>query len=255
MGRQTNIKTINNAFYEDLQEGWYEEKNHPVALLRAENLIRNPWIAAEIQKRFNKPISVLDIGCGAGLLTNYLSLQGHVVSGIDLSQKSLEIAAKKDITKKVQYQKADAYHLPFENQSFDCVCAMDVLEHVENPKKLIAEASRVLKNQGVFFFHTFNRNILSYLLIIKGVDLFVNNAPKNMHVYPLFIKPQELADFCLEENLLVDTFKGLRPKFNKALWRMVMKGNITDDFSFCFSNNLSTGYCGIATKIAVKERA
>lgn len=253
MGRQTGTKTINNAFYEDLQDKWYEEKNHPVALLRAENQVRNPWIAEEIAKRFNKSCSILDIGCGAGLLTNYLSLQGHEVFGIDLSQTSLDIAAKKDITKKVQYQKADAYHLPFADQSFDCVCAMDVLEHVENPKKLIAEASRVLKNQGMFFFHTFNRNILSYLLIIKGVDLFVNNAPKNMHVYPLFIKPQELSAFCLAEDLLIDTFKGLRPKFNKALWRMVIKGNITDDFSFCFSNNLSTGYCGIATKINTKE--
>ncbi|HEY4254745.1 MAG TPA: bifunctional 2-polyprenyl-6-hydroxyphenol methylase/3-demethylubiquinol 3-O-methyltransferase UbiG, partial [Chlamydiales bacterium] len=178
---------INNAFYDELGSEWLNRFDHPIALLRAENRTRVPWIVNEIGERVMGPAKVLDVGCGAGLLTNQLSLEGHTVSGVDLSDSSLEVAKRTDTTQNVQYLKANAYCLPFPNETFDVVSAMDVLEHVEEPNCLIAEASRVLKPNGVFFFHTFNRNLLSYLLIIKGVEWCVKNAPKNMHVYPLFI--------------------------------------------------------------------
>jgi 2-polyprenyl-6-hydroxyphenyl methylase/3-demethylubiquinone-9 3-methyltransferase len=248
MERQTGPATINNAFYDHLHDDWYSAFNHPIALLRAENKVRNPWIAAEIQKRFKTPISLLDIGCGAGLLTNALALDGHQISGIDLSEQSLKIAQKKDQTKSVNYQVADAYKLPFPNATFDVVCAMDILEHVENPNALIQEASRVLKKGGIFFFHTFNRNLLSYMVIIKGVDWCVQNAPKNMHVYPLFIKPKELRILCRHHKLDVLQMVGLRPSLTLPFFKMIFTRKIPPDFSFCFSKNLLTGYCGSAQK-------
>lgn len=248
MEKQAGTASINNAFYDELHDNWYTASNHPIALLRAENQVRNPWIAAEIRKRFKSNITLLDVGCGAGLLTNALALEGHSVTGIDLSEKSLKIAGLRDETKKVRYQSANAYALPFPDASFDVVCAMDILEHVENPNKLIQEASRVLKKDGIFFFHTFNRNPLSYIVIIKGVDWCVQNAPKNMHVYPLFIKPKELRHLCKGHNLRVENMVGLRPKVNTSFFRMLLTRCVPKDFSFCFSKNLSTGYCGIAQK-------
>jgi 2-polyprenyl-6-hydroxyphenyl methylase/3-demethylubiquinone-9 3-methyltransferase len=249
MERQTGTSQINNAFYDELQDLWYTAHNHPVALLRAENKVRNPWIARTIAQRFLTPIKLLDIGCGAGLLTNALAQEGHCVTGIDLSEQSLKVAAAKDVTKKVTYLHANAYHLPFQDESFDVVCAMDILEHVENPEKLIKEASRVLKPGGLFFFHTFNRNLLSFILIIKGVDLFCQNAPKNMHVYPLFIKPKELETLCKKENLTVRDMRGLRPCFDLALFKMIRTRQVPENFAFRFSKNLATGYCGFANKI------
>lgn len=240
--------SINNGFYDDLQEGWYKESHHPIALLRAENKIRNPWISEEIRKRFSNKASILDVGCGAGLLTNSLALDGHSVTGIDLSEQSLKTAERYDTTKSVKYIPANAYSLPFPDQSFDVVCAMDILEHVETPNQLIREAARVLKKDGIFFFHTFNRNWLSYVLIIKGVDWFVKNAPKNMHVYPLFIKPKELESLCIDNNLNVNHWVGLQPKVNRAFFQMLVKKTVPDAFTFRFSKNLSTGYCGFATK-------
>ena len=248
MEKQASAQTINNTFYDTLHEDWYTAKNHPIALLRAENKVRNPWIASEIRKRFNKNVSLLDVGCGAGLLTNALATEGHSVTGIDLSEQSLEIAKTKDATKKVQYLKANAYDLPFPTASFDVVSAMDILEHVENPNRLIEEASRVLKKGGIFFFHTFNRNPLSYLVIIKGVDWCVQNAPKNMHVYPLFIKPKELRLLCQGHDLDVESMIGLRPRIDFPFFRMLLTRVVSSDFSFCFSKSLATGYCGIAKK-------
>src|SRR3990167_3717062 len=81
MERQASNKTINNDFYEDLEERWYTASDHPIALLRAENAVRVPWIIELIGKRKK----VLDVGCGAGILTNALSKAGHEVDGIDLS--------------------------------------------------------------------------------------------------------------------------------------------------------------------------
>lgn len=248
MERQTSSATINNAFYDHLHDDWYNASNHPIALLRAENQVRNPWIANEIQKRYKTPISLLDIGCGAGLLTNALALDGHQVSGIDLSEQSLKIARNRDQTKTVNYQAANAYQLPFPDATFEVVCAMDILEHVENPNRLIQEASRVLKPNGLFFFHTFNRNPLSYLVIIKGVDWCVQNAPKNMHVYPLFIKPKELRTLCKNHHLQVENMIGFRPALTFPFFRMLFTRKVPKNFSFCFSKNLSTGYCGLANK-------
>lgn len=248
MERQPGPATINNAFYDHLHDEWYTASNHPIALLRAENKVRNPWIAKEIKKRFKNPIDLLDVGCGAGLLTNALALDGHRVSGIDLSEKSLKIARARDSSKTVDYRPANAYQLPFPDESFDVVCAMDILEHVENPRNLIQEASRVLKPNGLFFFHTFNRNPISYIVIIKGVDWCVQNAPKNMHVYPLFIKPKELKTICKEHHLEIENIVGLRPSLTFPFFQMLFTRKVPDNFSFCFSKNLSTGYCGFAHK-------
>jgi 2-polyprenyl-6-hydroxyphenyl methylase/3-demethylubiquinone-9 3-methyltransferase len=237
-------KTINNSFYDQLGEDWYSGVDHPIALLRAENALRIPWIAKTIS-----PLScVLDIGCGAGFLTNALAQAGHRVSGIDLSQKSLEIAERHDSTRSVDYREASAYTLPYLDETFDAVCAMDVLEHVEDPRRLIEEASRVLKPKGLFFFHTFNRNLLSYLLVIKGVDWCVPNAPKNMHVYHLFIKPKELEEMCETNRLAFQALLGFEPRFSKPLWKMVLQRRVPPDFSFKFSISLKTGYCGFAKK-------
>lgn len=235
--------SVNNAFYDELKERWLSAKDHPIALLRAENRIRIPWILSKVQKGSR----VLDIGCGAGFLTHALDEAGHTVSGIDLSESSLEIARLK--SPRVDYQKADAYALPYPNDSFDCVFAMDVLEHVDDPAQLIQEASRVLKPKGLFFFHTFNRTPLSYLLVIKGVEWTVANTPKRMHLYSHFIKPNELRAHLKNCSLFIEEISGFIPKlFSLAFLRLLFTRRVSDRFSFAFSKTLLTGYCGYANK-------
>ena len=243
------MKEINNEFYNELGRDWLDRFDHPVALLRAENALRAPWVAEEIKKQVGSHAKVLDIGCGAGLLTNALSVKGFATTGIDLSQSSLDVAKQTDSTGKVNYLQANAYSIPFADASFDVVCAMDILEHIEVPSLLIAEASRLLKPDGLFFFHTFNRNPLSYLLIIKGVEWFVRNTPPNLHVYPLFIRPHELEEHLTTYKLQATQWHGFQPKIlSKALWRMLTTRKVPADFSFAFSKSRLTGYCGIAVK-------
>ncbi len=240
---------INNAFYDDLSEKWFQSEDHPVALLRAENHLRNPWLNQVIKEKLDKPCKILDLGCGAGFLSHYLAGQGHEVTGIDLSQKSLETAQKHDPTHRVKYVRSSADEVPFEDESFDVVSAMDLLEHVHNPASVIKEASRLLKKNGLFFFHTFNRNLFSYLMVIKGVDWCFYQPPANMHVYPLFIKPDELKEMCVSHQLAVEQLLGVRPDFkSKGFWKLLFQRKVSQNFRFVFTSSLKTGYSGYAVK-------
>ncbi len=242
---------INNAFYDQLKELWYKSGNHPVALLRQESKLLNPWIIQEIEKEFGTfSRSVLDIGCGGGFLSNALAEKGHTVTGIDLSQESLDIAKQYDATNTASYLQADAKMLPFEENSFDIATAMDFLEHIEDPKLVIAEVSRVLKPGGLFFFHTFNKNFFSWLIVIKGIEWFVQNTPKNMHVYDLFIDPKDLTEICSLNRLNVKNLNGIRPAFRqKALWKLLSTRQVPEDFNFIFTSSLLIAYAGVAIQV------
>lgn len=248
---KNNFRTeVNNDYYHHLGEDWLFAQDDPVALLRAESKLKNPWVAKTITEQLGEgPKKILDIGCGAGFLSNSLGEAGHEVFGIDMSEESLKVARKYDSTKKINYQFANAYSLPFADNSFDVVCAMDFLEHVEEPDRVIAEASRVLKPGGVFFFHTFSKNILAYFVIIKLVEWFLPKTPKNLHILRLFISPKELKIMCQNSGLKTNKLLGIKPRFaTKAFWSSVFSRNIHRDFSFTFTGSTLLSYIGHAQK-------
>ena len=240
------MNSVNNQIYNELGSRWYLADDDPVALLRAESKLRNPWICEQIGKKFGlsefKP-KVLDIGCGAGFLSNTLAQQGYEVTGVDLSESSLAVAKQYDRTQSVNYVYANADALPLAGKSQDVVCAMDFLEHVENPSQIIAEAARVLKPGGLFFFYTFNRNPLSWLLIIKAVEWFVHNTPANLHLYRYFIKPREMKAMCREAGLIVNNTVGIKPVIlTPAVWKLITTGKVSPEFRFEFTRSEICGY-------------
>jgi 2-polyprenyl-6-hydroxyphenyl methylase/3-demethylubiquinone-9 3-methyltransferase len=242
-------RAIDNAWYADLGERWYAAQDTPIALLRAEARHRNPWIADEIVRRFGPgPQRVLDLGCGAGFLSNALATHGHQVTGLDTTPENLDIARAHDSTGTVSYERGDACQLPYADASFSVVCAMDLLEHVETPARLVAEVGRVLRPGGLFFFHTFNRTWLAHLIVIKGVTWFVRNAPPDLHVIELFRKPHEVAAWCAANGMRIGVLRGARPRFRWPLWRMVLTGRVGDDFAFTFTGSTAIGYTGYAYK-------
>src|SRR5262249_12907996 len=195
-------------------------------------------------------VQILDVGCGAGFLSNELARHGYRVTGLDASESSLAVARQYDTTGKVNYENGDAYALPYADASFEVVCAMDFLEHVEEPGGILSEIARVLKPGGLFFFHTFNRNPLAWLIIIKGVEWFVKNAPPDMHILRLFVKPAELRVMCGQNHLRVECLKGFVPKIlQRSFWRMLLTGIVEEDFQFQFTKSTLTGYTGLATKL------
>jgi 2-polyprenyl-6-hydroxyphenyl methylase/3-demethylubiquinone-9 3-methyltransferase len=252
MGRHpSRAVAVNNDIYFALGEHWYADEDSPVALLRAESRLRNPWIGARLEDAFgSRRCRVLDVGCGAGFLSNDLAVRGHEVTGIDVAADALAVAHAHDGSGRVRYIEGDALALPFDDGSFDAVCAMDLLEHLEAPDRAIAEASRVLAPGGLFFFHTFNRNVLSWLVIIAGVKWFVQNAPEHMHVLRLFLKPREVRAACDAHGLEAPALVGVRPKLTLPFWRMLLTGRVAADFAFKFTRSTPLGYTGVARKRA-----
>jgi 2-polyprenyl-6-hydroxyphenyl methylase / 3-demethylubiquinone-9 3-methyltransferase len=241
---------INNDIYNELGERWYTARNDPVALLRAEARARNPWMISELAGRFSgQRIRILDVGCGAGFLANELARHGHDVTGLDSSEPTLEVARRHDSMGTVDYRCGDAYNMPFGNGTFDVACAMDFLEHVENPELIVGEISRVLRAGGLFFFYTFNRNLLSWLIVIKGVEWFIRNTPYNMHCLRYFIKPAELKRMCLKNGLEVALFRGMAPKiFHIGFWKTLATGTVDDRFTFDFTPHTVMAYIGVAIR-------
>ena len=192
----------------------------------------------------------MDVGCGGGFNSNFMASLGHQVVGVDLSAESLEVAKRHDVTGAVEYRLADAAKLPFGDGAFDAVMAMDFLEHVDDVQEVIAEIGRVLKPGGLFFFHTFNRNLLAWFVNIKLVEWIIPNTPPEMHLLRMFIKPTELTLACMQAGLSDTVFIGTKPLLGRLrYWQSILfKREVPDDFSFEFTKSVRLAYCGMASK-------
>lgn len=241
---------VDNTIYESYGDKWYTADDDPIALLRQESKTKTPWVISKIQKYFpqSQQVSILDVGCGGGFLANVLAEHKYRVTGLDASPESLRVAKAHDGTGTVNYIEGDAYEMPFPDQSFEVITAMDFLEHVDQPEKVVAEISRLLKPGGVFIFHTFNRNFLAYIVIIKFVEWFVKNTPKNLHVLHLFIKPKELKKMCETQGLHTQGFIGLKPIFSTIPLKNYFSGVVPKSLRFELTKNLWLSYMGYAQK-------
>lgn len=239
---------VDNTIYDKYGDKWYTADDDPIALLRHESKAKTPWVINKIKNNFKdqQAVQILDVGCGGGFLSNELAQAGYAVTGLDASAESLKVAAAHDETKSVKYLVGDAYKLPFADNSFEVVTAMDFLEHVEEPEKVVQEIARVLKPDGLFIFHTFNRNLLAYLVIIKFVEWFVKNTPKNLHILRLFIKPSELQNFCKNAGLQVTDMTGIRPSFRTIPPKNFLTRVVPKSLKFKLTRSLLLSYMGSA---------
>jgi 2-polyprenyl-6-hydroxyphenyl methylase / 3-demethylubiquinone-9 3-methyltransferase len=187
--------------FSQLAHRWWDV-NSEFKPLHEINPLRLQWIAELAGGLQGK--RVVDVGCGGGILSESMALQGAQVTGIDLAEKPLKVAKLHQLESGVQvdYRLVAAEDLASaEPESFDVVTCMEMLEHVPDPVSIMTACARMVKPNGWVFFSTLNRNPKSYLFAIVGAEYILNMLPKGTHDWSKFIKPHELASYARQAGL------------------------------------------------------
>ena len=203
-----NIDPLEVQKFSDVAHSWWDV-NSEFRLLHEINPLRLSWITARAPL-FGK--SVLDVGCGGGILSESMARLGANVTGIDLAEKVLKVARlhSYDSELTINYEcvavEDMAARVP---ASFDVVTCMEMLEHVPDPFSVVRACATLVKPGGQVFFSTLNRNLKSYLLAIVGAEYILRLLPKGTHDYAKFITPADLSKYVRSSGMTVNAMKGL----------------------------------------------
>ncbi|AGH38304.1 3-demethylubiquinone-9 3-methyltransferase [Bibersteinia trehalosi USDA-ARS-USMARC-188] len=194
-----NIDPQELAKFEKMAKTWWDPQGDfkPIHLL---NPLRTAYINEKSQGLFGK--RVLDVGCGGGILSEAMAKLGATVTGIDMTDKPLEIARLhaeqsglnidyQQTTIEDFLQKQTACHA----EKFDVITCMEMLEHVPEPLSIIQSCQALLKPNGTLFFSTINRTFKAYMLVVIGAEYVLKMLPKGTHEFEKFIKPAELLNW------------------------------------------------------------
>lgn len=257
-------KQIDNNLYDEQGDIWWDE-NRTLHLLKSSvNPARVGYIRRildEVLKFDHQNMPALDVGCGGGILAEEFAGKGFRVTGIDPSEQSLATARQhaQSAGLPIDYRQGTGEAIPFADNAYPVVYCCDVLEHVRDLPKVIAEIYRVTKPGGVFFFDTLNRTFASKLVAIKIWQEWKSTAfmPPRLHEWRMFIKPAELKRLLVQAGFEFKEFRGTSPNVSVlkmiSLLRKRAKGKIDmkqfgQSFKLVESGDLRILYMGYAIK-------
>jgi len=203
-----NVDPDEIAKFEKLASRWWDP-NSEFKPLHDINPLRANWIdeRAPVSGK-----SVVDVGCGGGLLSEALAHRGANVTGIDMGEAPLAVARLHQLESgvDVSYMQSTAESLAAAKPAeFDVVTCLEMLEHVPDPSTVIQACADLCKPGGHLFFSTINRNPKSFLFAIVGAEYVLNLLPRGTHEYAKLIKPSELARWIREAGLELKEMTGM----------------------------------------------
>ncbi len=185
------------------------------------NPIRIKYIKENIIETFklknsSKPllgINILDIGCGGGLLSEPLHRLGANITGIDASNKNIEVAKlhSKKHNLKINYLCTSPEKIKIKKK-FDVILNMEIVEHVENVEFFLKSCSKLLKKNGIMFVATINKTLKSYIFAIIGAEYILRWLPIGTHEWEKFVRPEDLKKILMKKNMTLNKLDGM--KFN-----------------------------------------
>jgi 2-polyprenyl-6-hydroxyphenyl methylase/3-demethylubiquinone-9 3-methyltransferase len=203
-----NVDPLELEKFSQLAHRWWDPNSefkplHDINPLRLDHIDRAAGLAGR---------TVLDVGCGGGLLSEAMAARGARVTGIDLGDKPLKVAQLHllESGREVEYRKVAVEQLAVERpQHYDVVTCMEMLEHVPDPRAVVAACARLVKPGGWCFFSTINRNPKAYLFAVIGAEYVLGLLPRGTHDYAKFVRPAELTAWCRDAGLDAGRITGM----------------------------------------------
>ena len=192
-------------FFVKRKLNWWD-RTGPMKKLHDLNELRLPYIETETSRWLGTPkqqplkaLSVLDVGCGGGLLSERMAEAGALVTGIDTSSDNVAAAKERDRERglKINYLRTDVDRI--QNGAFDVVVCMEVVEHVDNLHNFLAACVSKVNQNGLVFLATINRTLWSLLAHKFAAEYILRWLPKGTHAWKKFVTPKELTSL-LQKN-------------------------------------------------------
>ncbi len=213
------------AKFDALAARWWDPHG-PMKPLHAMNPARTRWVAERIARRGGgrlDGLSLLDVGCGAGLASEAFCSLGATVTGMDAAPEALAAARAHAEAGglAIRYLEGGPEDLP-EDERFDAVVALEVIEHVAAGDRaaFMGSLARAVKPGGMVFLSTLNRTPRSFLTAKLGAEYLLRMLPVGTHDWHMFVTPAELGDLLRGAGLRVADIAGMRMDKLTGAWRI-----------------------------------
>ena len=203
----------------DLAAEWWDPKGkfRPLHKLGPARLA---FIRQEIVRHFARAhgglrlfdgLSVLDIGCGGGLVSEPVARLGATVTGIDPAPENIAAASAHAASQvlAIDYRACRVEDLVAEGRTFDCVLCLEVVEHVPDVAAFLSECAKLVRPGGLMILSTINRTVKAYALAIVGAEYILRWLPVGTHQWERFVTPDELARHAAAAGLAISHREGL----------------------------------------------
>jgi 2-polyprenyl-6-hydroxyphenyl methylase/3-demethylubiquinone-9 3-methyltransferase len=195
------------ARFDALAEEWWNPDGafktvHAFNRVRVGHILERLPVLLQRDPRAARPLAglnVVDVGCGAGLVTEPISRLGADVLGIDAAERNVAVAERHALPSgaPVRYRHALPEDCADQEGTFDVVLSLEVVEHVANLPKFLEALARLVAPRGVLLIGTLNRTLRSYVTAIIGAEYVLGWLSRGTHNWHKFVKPTEL-DFALK---------------------------------------------------------
>ncbi|MFI4918846.1 MAG: bifunctional 2-polyprenyl-6-hydroxyphenol methylase/3-demethylubiquinol 3-O-methyltransferase UbiG [Legionellales bacterium] len=176
--------------------------------------------------------SVLDVGCGGGILCEAMAKSGALVTGIDAECEAIRAAAEHAKKSQLAIEYNCTPIEEYEHEGFDIITCMELLEHVHKPELVLMHCKRLLKPNGLLFLSTISRTTKAYATAIIAAEYVLGLLPKQTHDYKKFIKPSELASMARSFDLALLDMSGLN--YNPLSRQASLSSDVTVNYFMVF---------------------
>ena len=212
--------------FDAIADRWWDPSG-PMKPLHRMNPLRTGWIAERLARAHGRTgrdlsgLTLLDVGCGAGLASEAFARMGAAVTGLDAAGTALDAARSHAASAglKITYREGTPEALAAEGARFDAVVALEVIEHVEDRPAFLGALAALVKPGGQVFLSTLNRTPRSFLMAKLGAEYVLRKLPVGTHDWRMFVTPGELGALLRHAGLAVTDLAGMTMAPLTGSWR------------------------------------